>query len=202
MPKDRILVGQFGAAHGVKGEVRLKSFTQDPAAIGSYKGLADAGGTRRFEIESLRLLKGDLFVARVKGITTRAAAEALTNVGIFIARTALPPAEEDEFYHADLIGLTALTEGGETIGTVSAILNFGGGDILEIAPPEGGESVLLPFTKETVPVIDIAGRTVRVAPPNEVDAGEVDCAARLDDPHPGPLSRSDPPRKGKGDDAI
>lgn len=170
MPKDRILVGQFGAAHGIRGEVRLKSFTQDPAAIGSYKGLADAGGTRRFEIESLRLLKGDLFVARVKGIATRAAAEALTNVGIFIARTALPPpAEEDEFYHADLIGLTAQTENGETVGTVSAILNFGGGDILEIAPPEGGESLLLPFTKEAVPVIDIAAGIVRVALPEEVD---------------------------------
>ncbi|TAL77292.1 MAG: ribosome maturation factor RimM [Beijerinckiaceae bacterium] len=172
MPKDRILVGQFGAAHGVKGEVRLKSFTQDPAAIGSYKGLADAGGTRRFEIESLRLLKDDLFVARVKGIATRTAAEALTNVGIFIARTALPPADEDEFYHADLIGLTAQTESGEAVGTVSAVLNFGGGDILEIAPPEGGESVLLPFTKEVVPVIDIAAGIVRVALPNEVEAGE------------------------------
>jgi 16S rRNA processing protein RimM len=172
VPKDRILVGQFGAAHGVKGEVRLKSFTQDLAAIGSYQELADASGTRHFEIESLRLLKGDLFVARVKGIATRAAAEALTNVGIFMPRAALPAAADDEFYHSDLIGLTARTESGETIGTISAVLNYGGGDILEIAPPEGGESLLLPFTKETVPVINIAAGVVDVVLPNEIDDEE------------------------------
>lgn len=212
MAKDRILVGQFGAAHGVKGEVRLKSFTQDPAAIGRYDGLADAGGTRRFEIETLRLLKGDLFVARVKGIATRAAAEALTNIGLFVSRAALPAAAEEEFYHADLVGLTARTEDGAAIGTVSAILNFGGGDILEVTPPQGGETLLLPFTKEVVPVIDVTGGFVSVVPPAEVEVFppaygevsgvEVEHVARFDDTGPGPLSRSDPPRKGEGDDVI
>ncbi|HEY5226588.1 MAG TPA: ribosome maturation factor RimM [Methylovirgula sp.] len=170
MQKDRILVGQFGAAHGVKGEVRLKSFTQDPAAIGGYKGLADAGDTRRFEIESLRFVKGDLFVARVKGVATRAAAEALTNVGLFVSRAALPAAEEEEFYHADLVGLTVRSESGDAIGTVSAILNFGGGDILEIASTGSRETVLLPFTKAAVPVVDIAGGYVTVVPPTEIEA--------------------------------
>ena len=110
MPKERILVGQFGAAHGVKGELRLKSYTQDKAAIGRYGPLSDASGARSFEIAALRPVKDDLFVAKVVGITTREAAEQLTNVALYVPREALPAAAEDEFYHADLIGLMAKTE--------------------------------------------------------------------------------------------
>ncbi len=179
MPKDRILVGQFGAAHGVKGELRLKSYTQDPAAIGTYGRLSDASGARSFEIEALRVLKGALFVVRIKGITTREAAEKLTNVALFLPREVLPAAEEDEYYHADLIGLTAETETGEEIGEIVQILNFGGGDILEIAPKSGGETLLLPFTKEAVPIIDLAHGHVIIVPPVEIDASaSLETAAR------------------------
>ncbi len=212
MLQDRILVGQFGAAHGVKGELRLKSFTQDPKAIGSYGGLFDATGARQFEIEALRPLKDDLFVARIKGIATREAAEKLTNVGLYVARENLPAAEEDEYYHADLIGLTAKTESGEEIGEIVRVLNFGGGDILEIASHEGGETLLLPFTKAAVPIVDLAQGYVIVVPPVEIEASPPPCgegsgvgvenAARIGDPHPGPLTRSDPPHKGEGDGAA
>lgn len=173
MQKDRILVGQFGAPHGVKGELRLKSYTQDPAAIGHYGPLSDASGARSFEIAALRALKDDLFVVRVKGIATREAAEKLTNVALFLPRTALPAAQEDEFYHADLIGLAARTEAGEALGKIANILNFGGGDILEIAPPEGGETLLVPFTKASVPIIDLPGGHVVVIPPIEIEAAEI-----------------------------
>ncbi|MGB8276746.1 MAG: ribosome maturation factor RimM [Methylovirgula sp.] len=170
MPKDGILVGQFGAAHGVKGELRLKSYTQDPAAIGSYGKLSDASGARSFEIEALRPLKDDLFVAKLAGVATREAAEKLTNVALFLPREALPAAQEDEFYHADLIGLTAKTEAGEEIGEIVRVLNFGGGDMLEIAPKSGGETLLLPFTKAAVPIVDLAHGHVVVVPPVEVEA--------------------------------
>lgn len=171
MPKDRILVGQFGAPHGVKGELRLKSYTQAPAAIGSYGPLYDASGARSFEIETLRALKDALFVVRVKGIATREAAEQLTNVALFLPRAVLPAAAEDEFYHADLIGLAAKTADGEAIGEISNIFNFGGGDILEIVPPGGGETRLLPFTKAAVPIVDVAQGHVVVVPPVEIEAG-------------------------------
>lgn len=170
MGKERILVGQFGAAHGVKGELRLKSFTQDPAAIARYGRLFDASGARSFEIAALRPLKEDLFVARVEGITTREAAAALTNLPLYALRAALPPAEADEFYHADLIGLVARSATGEAIGTVAQVLNFGGGDILEIAPKEGGETWLVPFTKAAVPKVAVAEGYLVVVPPEEVDA--------------------------------
>lgn len=170
MPQERILVGQFGAAHGVKGELRLKSYTQDPAAIGRYGQLYDASGARQFEIVALRPLKDDLFVARIKGIATREAAEALTNTALYLPREALPVAEEEEFYHADLIGLATRLKSGEEIGTIVEILNFGGGDILEIAPREGGETLLVPFTKAAVPIIDVAQGHVTVVPPAEVEA--------------------------------
>jgi len=167
MPKDRILVGQFGAAHGVKGELRLKSYTQDKGAIARYGTLSDESGARRFEITALRPLKDDMFVARVAGIETRTAAEALTDVALYIARERLPAAAEDEFYHADLIGLAAKSAAGETLGRIVNVLNFGGGDILEIAPSRGGETLLLPFTKAAVPIVDMARGHVVVVPPVE-----------------------------------
>jgi 16S rRNA processing protein RimM len=208
MRQERILVGQFGAAHGVKGELRLKSYTQDPAAIARYGKLYDASGARSFAIAALRPLKDDLFVARIEGILTREAAETLTNVTLYVARQNLPAAEEDEFYHADLIGLVARTAAGKEIGTIAAILNFGGGDILEVTLPDGGETRLLPFTKTIVPVVDVAAGHVIVVPPVEVEAetvadspppcGEgsgvgveaVSAPIGNDDPHPGPHSPS------------
>ncbi|MDB5509300.1 MAG: rimM [Hyphomicrobiales bacterium] len=171
MPQDRLLVGVFGAPHGVRGEVRLKSYTADPMAIASYAGLTDESGQRRFKIVSARPVKDDLLVVRVEGIGDRTAAEKLTNVAIAMARDALPPADEEEFYHADLIGLRAETQEGERIGIIANVLNYGAGDILEIRP-DAGEALLLPFTKAVVPVVDLNGGRVVVAPPVEVLARE------------------------------
>jgi 16S rRNA processing protein RimM len=171
VPQDRLLVGVFGAPHGVRGEVRLKSYTADPMAIASYAGLTDESGQRRFKITSARPVKDDLLVVRVEGIGDRTAAEKLTNVAIAMARDALPAPDDEEFYHADLIGLRAETAEGERLGTVANVLNYGAGDILEIRP-DAGEALLLPFTRAVVPVVDLNGGRVVVAPPAEVVARE------------------------------
>jgi 16S rRNA processing protein RimM len=166
MSADRhILLGTIGAAHGVKGEVRVKCFTADPLAIGAYGELFAKDG-RRFEIETLRSLKNDMLVAKFRGVDDRDAAEALNRVSLYAERSALPAPGEDEFYHADLIGLAAVDEAGKALGTVVAVHNFGAGDILDIAPPRG-PSLLVPFTKAAVPVVDIAAGRVTVTPPSE-----------------------------------
>ncbi len=176
MPNPRILVGIFGAPHGVRGEVRLKSFTGDPMAIADYPRLTDESGARSFKIIAARPVKDDILVVRVDGVADRTAAERLTNISLAIAREDLPPAEEEEFYHADLIGLRAETRDGAMLGTIAAVLNFGAGDILDVRP-DIGESLMLPFTKKVVPVVDLAGGRVIVEPPEEIivreeDAGE------------------------------
>jgi len=172
----RILVGRFGAPHGVRGELRLQSFTQDPQAIGAYAPLFDENGRGRYKIVSLRPVKGASFVVRIEGISTREAAAALTNQPLYIERDNLPEPEEEEFYLADLIGLTAFARdasGAELpFGRVKDVLNFGGGDILEIEPPEGGETILLPFTLPVVPELDLAARRLVVVPPDEIEARE------------------------------
>jgi len=167
--KDFVLLGRFGAAHGVRGEVRLISFTADPLAIASYGELSDARGARRFTIENVRPQGKDALVARVKGVRDRNGAEALTGLELFIGRERLPEPDEDEFYLADLEGLRAETTGGETLGRVVGLRNFGAGDILEIAPTEGRDTLLLPFTKAVVPIVDVAGGRVVVEPPTEID---------------------------------
>ncbi len=165
---DRICVAQIGAAHGIRGEVRLRSFTQDPAAIAAYGPLESEDGTRRFTIEALRPAK-DHFVVRLAGVADRDAAEKLTNLKLYIARDKLPPiVEDDTFYHADLVGLSAVTPDGAAFGTVTAVLNFGAGDILEIKPV-GGDHLLLPFTETTVPEIDMKARVLVVVPPTTVE---------------------------------
>ena len=166
----RVLVGRIGAAHGIKGEVRLISFTAEPKAIGAYGPLQDESGTRRFEIAALRPVKDNIFIARLAGVATREAAERLNNLDLYLPRTALPAATDDEFYHADLIGLAAIDSTGTDIGRVTGVLNFGGGDILEIAPAGGGESLLLPFTKACVPSVDLAQKRLVVVPPVEIEA--------------------------------
>jgi 16S rRNA processing protein RimM len=190
MEQDRILVGQFGAAHGIKGEVRLKSFTQEPKAIALYGHLYDRQGVHVFEIAALRNVKDDLFIARLKGIATRNEAEALAGLELYVARAVLPPPQEDEFYFADLIGLAAEDEAGETIGRIVQVLNYGAGDMLEIAPVSGGDSLLVPFTKEVVPIIDVkTGRIVVVLPheieavPDEEERGSAN-TPQHDNPHP------------------
>jgi len=163
---DRIVVARIGAAHGIRGEVRLKSFTQEPIAVRGY-GPLEAEDGRVFAITAARPAAGtspDMLVVSLKGILSRNEAEALTGLELFIPRERLPKADEDEFYHADLIGLDAVGNDGATLGTVIAIQNFGAGDLLEIAPRRGA-TILVPFTRAAVPEIDIAGKRVVVDPP-------------------------------------
>jgi 16S rRNA processing protein RimM len=170
LPPDRlILLGVFGAPQGVRGEVRIKSYTRDPPSIGAYGALTDARGKRSFALEALRPLKDDMVVARVAGMTTREAAAALTGVELFARRSQLPAPDEDEFYYDDLIGLTAVTREGETLGKVAALSNYGAGDILEIAPEGGGEALLLPFSKAVAVEIDFAGGRIVIEPPREIE---------------------------------
>ena len=164
---ERICIAQIGAAHGVRGEVRLKAFTEDPLSVKRYGPLETEDGTRRFEIEAARPAK-DVLVVRLKGVADRNAAEALTNLRLFVPRARLPKAGPGEFYHADLIGLAVTTADGAPYGTVKALHNFGAGDIIEIAPAQGGDTVMLPFTDAAVPVVDVAGGRIVVAPPDEV----------------------------------
>ena len=168
-PSRLVLLGVFGAAQGVRGEVRIKSFTDDPKAIGGYGPLTDKTGARRFVIESLRPLRDDMLVARVKDLATRDAAAALTGVEIFARREHLPPPDADEFYWDDLIGLAAASRDGAPLGRVVGLRNFGAGDILEIAPEGGGEPLARPFSKAVAVEIDFAAGRIVIEPPREIE---------------------------------
>jgi len=160
----RICLGQIGAAHGVRGEVRLRSFTSDPEAIGRYGPLETEDG-RIVQIEALRRAS-DHFVARLTGVADRTAAEQLTNAKLYVLRERLPePDQPDEFYHADLIGLAVIDRAGEKLGTVVAIHNFGAGDLIEVRPTGGGTTRLLPFDEATVPVVDLAASKLVIVEP-------------------------------------
>ncbi len=170
MVKDRVLVGRFGAPHGAGGELRLTSFTGVAGAIAVYKPLFDESRTRRFSILRLRPIKHNMFVAKIAGIGDRASAGALTNAALYVPRASLPDVEGEEFYLADLIGLAAMNEAGEAFGGIVNVLNFGAGDILEIAPMGGGETLLLPFRKEIFPRVDIEAGQLTVVPPSGIEA--------------------------------
>ena len=157
-------MAQIGGAHGLRGEVKLKSFTGDPMAVKDYGPLTTEDGAASFEIEAVRPAKGHL-VARLRGVHDRNAAEQLTNLKLFVPRERLPPPSADEFYHADLIGLPAMTADGTEVGTIVAVHDFGAGDILELRPPAGGTTIMLPFNEACVPGVDIAGRRITVALP-------------------------------------
>jgi 16S rRNA processing protein RimM len=161
----RVCLGQIGAAHGVRGEVRLRSFTADPAAIANYGPLEGEDG-RVFEIKTMRPAK-DHFVATFAGVDDRDAAQALTNIKLYVPRERLPkPDAPDEFYHADLIGLTAVDREGKRLGTVVAIHNFGAGDLIEVQPVDSDKTEFVPFNEINVPTVDVAaGRLVVDMPP-------------------------------------
>lgn len=168
MSSTRVCVGQFAGAHGVRGQVKLRSFTEDPAAVVSYGPLSDEEGRRSFRVTLAGTAK-DAFLARVDGVTTREAAEALTGLRLYVERSALPDTgDEDEFYHADLIGLRAELADGSPFGTVKAVYDFGAGDVLEIRTVAGILD-LLPFTQACVPVVDVAGGRIVVSPPDTVE---------------------------------
>ena len=152
----------------MRGEVRLQSFTQDPLAVAGYGPLRGADG-RSFTLDKVRLVKDDMLVARVAGVATREAAQALTHLELSVERAALPPPDEDEVYVADLIGLAAVDGDGTTLGTIVAVPNYGGGDLLEVRPPGGGETLPFPFTKAVVPTLDLVTGRVTIVPPDEVE---------------------------------
>jgi 16S rRNA processing protein RimM len=160
MTGKRILVGEIGRPHGVRGLVKLRSFTADPDAIASYGPLTDEAGTRRIALTVLAEGLG-----RIEGVADRDAAARLTGTRLYVERDRLPPAEDDEFYLADLVGLAAATEAGQSLGTVRAVEDHGAGAFLVLdGPPER----MLPFTRAVVPVVDIAGGRLVVALPEEV----------------------------------
>jgi 16S rRNA processing protein RimM len=156
----RILVGEIGRPHGVRGLVKLRSFTADPAAIADYGPLTDEAGVRRFGITLLA--EG---LARVEGVADRDAAARLTGTQLYVERERLPPPEEEEFYLADLIGLRAETEAGERLGLVRQVEDHGAGTFLVV---EGPPERMLPFTRAVVPVVDLAGGRIVVVLPDEV----------------------------------
>ena len=163
----RVCVARIGAAHGVRGEVRLWTFTEDPLAVLRYGPLSTKDGARLLEVARAREAR-DHLVAALKGVTTRDDAERLNGVELYIARDKLPATDDDEYYHADLIGLAAVGADGAPVGRVVAIHNFGAGDIIEIAPPQG-PTLMLPFTNAVVPTVDIAGGRVVIEMPGEID---------------------------------
>ncbi|HEX3432034.1 MAG TPA: ribosome maturation factor RimM [Rhizomicrobium sp.] len=165
-----ILLGVITAAQGLKGEVRVKTFTESPEKLAQYGVLHTAEG-RNLEIAALRADKSDGAVVRFTGIEDRAAAERLVNAKLLVDRSALPATAPEEFYHADLIGLRAQDSEGRVIGEIRGIHNFGAGDVLELERPDGG-TLLLPFTRDFVPKIDLGNKCVIVSEPEDVEARE------------------------------
>lgn len=168
-PADRVCVGAIAGAFGVQGEVRLKSFCAVPEDVATYGELTSEDGSRRFKVRLTRGVTGG-FGARLTGIATREEAEALKGTTLWAERARLPSLPDDEFYHADLIGLIVQDTGGAELGRVRAIFDHGAGDILEIAGPDG--VLLLPFTRAVVPTIDLAAGRIVADPPAEDDARE------------------------------
>ncbi len=167
----RVCVGVILGAHGLKGAVRIKSFTERPADVAAYGAVEDEAGRRRFRLRLVGEAKGAV-MAQIEGVGERDAAEALKGLKLYVARSVLPPPEEEEYYCSDLVGLAVEGVDGRAMGTVKAVFDFGGGDILEVVGPQG--AVMLPFTKAAVPVVDIAGGRLVVEPPVEVEAGPED----------------------------
>jgi 16S rRNA processing protein RimM len=167
MTSAQICVARIGAPHGVRGAVKLWTFTEDPFAVLDYGPLVTKDGARTFEVADAREAKGHL-VATLKGVASREDAERLTGVELYVSRDKLPETDDDEYYHADLIGLAAVDAAGAPIGRVIAIHNFGAGDIIEIAPPDG-PTLLLPFTNAVVPTVDLKAGRVVIEMPAEID---------------------------------
>lgn len=167
-PQKRVCLGQVLGAHGVKGEVRIRTFTESPEAIAAYGPLRDGPGARGFAILSVRPGKNAL-IARIEGVASREDAEALKGVELWADRAALPEEiEEGSYYHADLIGLVAINADGAALGQVVAVHDFGAGDLLEVRPATGGETVLVPFTERIVPDIDLDAGWMLMLPPEGI----------------------------------
>ena len=167
-----ILVGRVAGAFGVRGEVRITAYTEDPMALARYRALSREDGSPALTVASARPVKGGV-VARCPEVASKEAADAMRGLRLYVPRAALPPPEdEDEFYLADLIGLAAQTPEGQALGRVKAVQNFGAGDIVEVDPGGGRPTVYYPFTREVVPQVRIAEGRIIVVPPAEVGEPE------------------------------
>jgi 16S rRNA processing protein RimM len=165
MPRPRICVGAIAGAHGVKGLVKIKSFTEEPDGVAAYGPLSDEAGEREFTLALTGRAKG-LIIARIDGVEDRNAAEALRGTRLYVERAALPPTAEEAYYHTDLIGLEAVGMDGAPVGEVKALYNYGAGDVIEIQRRDK-DLLLLPFTKAAVPEVDLEGGRLVVREPEE-----------------------------------
>jgi len=171
MSKNRVLLGVVAAPHGVRGLVRIKSYTEDPMAVGIYGPLSDESGRKEYRVEALSAARGAV-LARIEGVADRTAAEALRGLRLYVERERLPGTGEREWYEADLIGLSAVGRDGRDWGKVLAFHDFGGGRTMEVSGGAASrDSVMLPFTDEAVPEIDVEGGKVVVDPPAALLAG-------------------------------
>jgi 16S rRNA processing protein RimM len=168
MTTDRICVGAIAGSFGLQGEVRLKSFCSTPEAIASYGPLTTEDGSRSFSVKLTRPVANGLG-ARITGITTKEQADALKGTSLFADRSKLPSLPDDEYYHTDLIGMAVHDTGGALIGSVQAVHNHGAGDLLEIMGPGMKTALLLPFTREAVPTVDLAARRIVADLPEGLD---------------------------------
>lgn len=166
MSDDQICVAAIAGSFGVRGEVRLKSFTADPAAVGDYGPLTTSDG-KTVTVKITRPIKNG-FAARLTGVGTKEQADELKGVQLFAPRDALPDLPDDEFYHTDLIGLQVLDTGGKELGVVRAVHDHGAGDLLEIFGPGLKSTVLLPFTRDAVPTVDLKAGRIIADPPEGV----------------------------------
>lgn len=169
----RILLGHIRAAHGIRGEVSIQTYTADPEDIAAYGPLSDEAGQRSVTITHVRATPKGV-VARIAGVTDRNAAEGLRGLALTVRRDALPPPEDGDYYHADLIGLDAVAPDGTALGHVVAVQNFGAGDLLEIRLAGRKETEFIPFTDACVPVVDFTAQRVTVVRPATVDGDEKD----------------------------
>jgi len=161
---DRVIVGAIGGAFGVQGEVRLKSFCADPQAIADYTPLYTEDGREFAQLILTGQLKNG-FTARIDGVVTKEDADALRNISLYADRAMMPSLPDDEYYYADLIGLTVVDTGGTTLGTVKNVMDHGAGDLLEIIAAGQSETILLPFTQAAVPTVDLASKRIVADPP-------------------------------------
>jgi 16S rRNA processing protein RimM len=168
---DRVIVGAIGGSFGVQGEVRLKSFCADPQAIADYTPLYTEDGRVFAQVVLTGQLKNG-FTARLDGVVTKEDADALRNISIYAERTKMPSLPDDEYYYADLIGLTVLDTGGTTLGTVKNVMDHGAGDLLELIVPGQSETILLPFTQAAVPTVDLAAKRIIADPPDGLFASD------------------------------
>ena len=164
----RVCVGAITGAHGIAGAVRIKSFTEVPEDVAAYGPVANEAGDRAFELTVTGQSAGAV-LARIEGVDDRITAEALKGTRLYVARDMLPPPEDEEFYHADLLGLDAFLPDGAAFGVITAVHQLGAGDALEIDRGSDARPVIVPFTREAVPEVDIAGGRVVVDPPPDVD---------------------------------